>query len=365
LLIGSYRDAVFGKVTSHSYLQIGVSGSTDVYDDDIYDSLNLVILYNQYSFGDTTQSQKISVHKLTEKIELYENDVITSETTFGYDPNPIGSIIYTPRPHNSQDTLSIKISDAVGRDLFTKLRDNSEIMQSTDQFLNYFYGLVLRADETYEGAIVGFEGGENDVKLILHTRREAYTIEEIDYEFALFAATKQFNNFEHDLTTTLLNPLVDQRTELPDAKTGGLAFLQGGTGLMIRVDFPSLAEILMLDRGEIAEAQLSISPLENSYHELALPSQLVLYGADKLNRKTELVRTNQGALATSTLNLDEMYYENTAYVFDVTQYLTAELADAYFDSEKGLLITLPSEDLFNRLIIDSRNTKLKIYYLSY
>ena len=37
MLIGSYRDDIFGKITSHSYFQIGIPDSFDVEDDDIYD----------------------------------------------------------------------------------------------------------------------------------------------------------------------------------------------------------------------------------------------------------------------------------------------------------------------------------------
>jgi hypothetical protein len=98
LLIGNYRDEVFGKTTSHSYFQIGIPGNVDVENDDIYDSLKLVIKYNGYSFGDTTKNQKILVHHLTEKIEFDDGNAITSKTSFGYNPQPIGSIIYTPGP---------------------------------------------------------------------------------------------------------------------------------------------------------------------------------------------------------------------------------------------------------------------------
>jgi len=363
ILVGRYQDALLGNVTSHSYFQVGVPGTTDIQKTDVYDSLSLIIRYNAYSFGDTTQIQKIDVHRLTEKIELNENNIITSKTTFDYDPAPLGSIVYIPVPHGSCDTVSIKISDEIGLDFYEKLKDNSEIMTDTDRFLNYFHGLVLRADANYAGAIVGFLGNGNAAKLILHTHRDGYTREEIDYEFGLYNDSRQFNQFEHDLSATALNGLVNQRNELSATKTGGLAFLQGGTGLVIRVDFPSLPEILMLDRGKIVEARLSLAPLENSFRESGLPDQLILYETEKLNRKTSLVLDDAGASVVSTLNLDQMYYENTHYVFDVTHFLTSELEDSYVDPRHGLLVTLPSEDLFSRLVV--AKTELKIYYLSY
>ena len=363
MLIGNYRDDIFGKITSNSYFQIGKPASFDVQNDDIYDSLNLVLLYNKYYFGDTTQCQKISVHQLTENIEFDDDDIITSETSFNYNPNPIGSIIYTPEPNSPIDTLVIKISDYIGFDLFTKLREDSKILTNNESFINYFHGLVLVADDAYEGSIIGFNVNNDDLKLILYASRMEYTSETISCEFAVYDSTKQFNNILHDFTSTQLNPLVKQRYELSSAETGGLSFLQGGIGLVVKVDFPSLQEILLLDRSIIVKAQLSISPLQNIYDDFDLPSVLIIYESDKLNRV-------QDGVASSTLTIDEFYNEETAYFFDITEYLNDELADSYVDLEKGLLITLPSNYLkagFYRLIIDAQNqnTKLKINYLSY
>ncbi len=111
------------------------------------------------------------------------------------------------------------------------------------------------------------------------------------------------------------------------------------------------------------EAHLSLAPLENSYNVFDLPSELVSYQTDKLNR----IRSE---VASSTLTLDDLYHEDTAYFFDITSYLKYELADSYIDPDTGFLITLPSDELpakLHRLIIDAQNpnTKLKIYYLSY
>ncbi len=364
LLIGNYRDDIFGKVTSSSYFQIGMPDNADLIDnDDVYDSLRLVIRYNNYFYGDTTKSQKILVHQLTENIKLDENDVITSNTEFNYNPELVGSIIYSPRPNNSIDTLTIKISDGIGLDLFTKLKDGSEILTDDESFINYFHGLVLKADDSYEGSIIGFS--VDDAKLILYTSRNGGSDEELNYEFLLEDSTRQFNNVKHDFTSTRLNSLTEQRSGISNTKTDGLSFLQGGIGLEIRVDFPSLQEILLRDRGKIVKAQLSIAPSNGSYNVFDLPSDLVVYDTDKQNRIT----ASQFSFA-STLNVDKLYNEQTAYLFDITEYLSYELSDSYVDPEKGFLILLQDSGLqetFERLIIDAknRNTKLKIYYLSY
>jgi len=363
LLVGNYRDYVFGKISSRSFFQLGIPDTFNVEADDVYDSLSLVLIYNDYFFGDTTRSQQLSVHRLTENIEAEDDYAITNATTFSYDPVPIGSIIYTPQPNSDMDTVSIKISDDIGRDLFTKLKEDSDILTDNERFIDFFHGLVLMADETYEGAIIGFK---SDVSLILYTRRTDLTTVKINHEFKLEDTNKQFNNITHDFSATQLNALVKQQTELANTVTGGMAFLQGGIGLVIRVDFPALEDLLMFDRGVILKAQLCLSPSPNSYNEFDLPSQLVIYEADQRN----LMLDDLGGVAYSTLTVDEFYNEETMYFFDITNYLTNELADSYVDPDKGLFITLPLTDLkttFDRLIIDAQNqnTKLKIYYLSY
>ena len=362
MLIGNFNDNIFGKITSNTYFQVGIPENIYVEKDDIYDSLVLVIKYNKYSFGDTSKVQKISVHQLNEKIEINENNAITGGTTFNYNPDPAGTIIYTPKPNNLTDSLTIKINDGIGIDLFSKIKDNSEILTDNESFINYFKGLVLVSDNSYEGSIIGFK--TSDTKLILYTSREAdLSTEDIDYEFGLEDSTKQFNNIVHDFTSTQLNNLTKQRYKLPNSETNGAAFLQGGIGLAIRVDFPSLQELLLYNRGVVMKAQISISPLNGTYNEYNLPDNLYIYSADKLNRPIT-------PLSSSTLNIDEIYHENTYYLFDITSYLNNALSVSYIDPADGLLITLPPNDLntkFYRLIADenSKNTKLKIYYLSY
>jgi hypothetical protein len=363
LLVGNFRDGIFGEIASRSYFQIAIPDSFYVEENDVYDSLRLAILYNGYAFGDADRSQQITVHQLTENIELDENSIITSDVSFNYNPDPIGSVVHIPSQHSEADTLFIRIDDRIGLDLFAKMKDNSEYLADDESFMNYFHGLVLMEDDGDEGSIIGFN---TDVKLILYTSRTELAHENINYEFGIEDFTKQFNHIMHDFASTRLNVLDDQKNDLPSAKTDGLSFLQGGLGLVLKVEFPSLPEILLRERGKIVKAQLSISPLASSYSDFKLPSELAVYESDKLNSLLD----EAGEVALSVLTVDELYKEATVYLFDISNYLIEELADSYVDPDKGLIIALPSSYLnatFYRLVVDAenRNTKLKIYYLSY
>ena len=362
MLVGNYRDDIFGKIRTNSYFQVGIPESFDVEDNDTYDSLVLAIQYSAYHFGDTTKSQRIFVHQLNENIRLSDNGVITSGTTFNYNLNPMGSVIYTPKP-NSEDTLFIRINNTIGADLFTKLKNESEIITDNGSFINYFHGLVLISDITSEGSIIGFNASKENVELILFTSREGEANKIIYNVFPLEDSTKQFNNIIHDFSSTPLSPLVKQRIALSNSKTGGVSFLQGGIGLAIRVDIPSLSEVLLFNRGLITKAQLSIYPKQNSYDSFDLPPNLRIYESNKLNEMNS-------TYSSSTLTVDKLYQEETNYSFDVTEHLKDELAGSHVDPENGLLITLSNDVLnttFYRSIINAKNRKpkLKIYYLSY
>ena len=371
ILLGNYSDDVFGKIICNSYFQVSNPDSFGMRDSDIYDSLTLVLRYNTYSFGDTTKSQKISVHQLTENIKLDDNSTISNITTFDYNPDPIGSIIYTPLPNNENDSLSIKIDDAIGLDLFTKLKNDSEVILDYGNFINYFHGIALLTDEAYEGSIIGFEAGEGDVELILHTSRQSsLSIIEIDYEFKLDDIDKQFNNIIHDFSSTGLKTLTEQRVALPINETGGLTFLQGGVGLATRIDFPSLSELLLYERGTILEARLEIAPFFSNLNTFDPPSELSLFECDKINRMEYYTINTQSLTSGDDTDSESLYDEESVYSFDLTSYLTDELSDSYIDPEKGLLLTLPSTTIanrFDRMIIDANSLriKLKIYYLSY
>lgn len=363
MLIGSHNDELIGKLSCHSYFQLGAPNNIDnIREDDTYDSLKLVIRYNGYYFGDTTKTQKISVHRLTENIEIDKDQIITSATTFNYNPVSLGSKVFTPRP-KSGDTLSIRLSDDLGSELFSMIQNNSIYLSNNSSFVDYFHGLVLVGDDTRDASVLGFNVSGSNLKMILYTSRIGFDHDDMDYEFAVYDTSKQFNNIAHDFSSTELSPLTEQRYELPSSETSGLSFMQGGIGLMVRVDFPSLSEILLLDRGTVARAQLTLAPMLNSGDEFGLPPSLVLYETDKMNEI-------QSEVTSSSLTIDDLYDEKTAYSFELTNYFQNELEDSYVDPEKGLLLGLPSfymYDSFYRLIVDSesKNTKLKLYYLSY
>lgn len=365
MLIGNYNDNYLGKVASRSYFQIGIPVSIDIDQDDRYDSLNLILKYNGSFWGDTTRNQKINVYQLSENIDFNEENILTNRSNFNYNPNPIGTITYIPRPIGGDDNLLIKINDDIGLDLFNKLKDGADEIDDNDRFVDYFHGLALIADDAYEGVVIGFDATSSEAKLVLYTTRSVeYEIEEIEHEFGMYDSTKQFNQIIYDLSSTQLGSLTEQRHELPSANTNGLGFLQVGIGLLIRIDFPSLSNILMFEQGTMVKAELDLfSERTDDYPDIS--SSVYLYKSNITNSPQSLVASS------SKTKTGEPYEEEIIYSFDVTDYLNNELNDSHFDTETaGLLLSSLSTTIgstLERLIIDNNSpkTKLKIYYLTY
>jgi hypothetical protein len=366
LLVGTFEDGTFGRVSSDGFFRIGIPDSLEYMQDDVYDSVRLAIRYDGTFYGDTTRNQRIIVHRLTEAIDFGDNGTLTSTDGFDYDPDDIGSVVYTPTPAAS-DTVFIRIDDATGEELFDLISKDSEILADDERFLNFFPGLALVPDDASGGAIIGFRAdAEAEVGLIVYTSRQDVVRQTVKNTFHLQDPALQFNRFVHDFSSTALNALNRQNEDLPSAATADAAFLQGGTGLAVRIDFPSLSELLLRDRGLIMKAQLSVAPLKNSDEDYSFPPQLSLFEADGQNE----VLDAENATASASIQKDELYEEATAYVFDVTRYLKAELADSYVDPDKRLILMLPWSSMrstFQRMLVDARSvdTRLRVYYLSY
>ena len=256
----------------------------------------------------------------------------------------------------------MRIDDTIGKDFFEKLKDNSELLTDYEYFTDYFPGIVLIPDESADGTIIGFTVSET--KLRLFTTRHSSSDIEYENDFSITDTELQFNQILNDYSNTPLANLQEQEYELPSAETNDLVYLMDAAGFRIRIDFPSLDQLMLFEKGILASAELVIYPETNSNQCISLPETLSLYNCNRHNEP------DADIAAVGTLVKDDIYSEDTYYTFDLTQYLQEELSDAYVDPENGILIApyYDNTDLdFSELVLnaDHRKTKLKIYYLYY
>lgn len=374
LFAGNYNDPAFGKVKSESYLQVGLPFSTVTFPNgSVFDSIELILKPNKIYYGDTTIPYNISVHQLSSPLAFVQNQfAFYNIDSWNYSPTPLGSkqIIISP---NVTDTVSIRLSQAMGQDLFDKLNTNALEIQSSTQFLNYFRGLALTG-EGGNNLVMGFK---DSVIMRLHYLKPGVISQDATIDFNITNPNHSFNHITTDRTGTPLAPLSHTNNQLFSSQTVNAAYSQYITGAMTKIRFPNIHNLLNIPGFvKIISAQLVVKPVTGTYTGIfQLPGQLVLSTTDQYNLPGAFLiglnlATGRSGTLTGNLVLDNLYGTKTAYTYDVTSYLQQQIAIT-LNNKNGLLL-IPSNPTitFNRVIVgDSKNnaqsqTQLKVYYVS-
>ncbi|MBN2813312.1 MAG: DUF4270 family protein [Bacteroidales bacterium] len=380
MVIGRYQDPEFGTITANAYFRVIMpSTSLDIDNDAVFDSLKLFMKYNGYYTGDTTQVFGIAAHRLNALLKpntdgyFYNNDTISAFTDlFGY-----GS--FYPRP-NSSDTVWINLDPAFGSELFDLMKESDDRVTDEQDFLSYFRGMMLTYD-TGNKAVLGFQfPSSNSPTLSKPTMRLYYhypTGYSTLYKYFDFAPQSDdydlmFNHFE------LHNPEVDFPDELsqkvPAASYAkGCTYVMSGIGLVTRVEIPYLQNLLSVYNNiKILDATLELEPLRNTYADIALPENLSLYNSNNRNHFLAGIANKYGDEQIATLQIDQLYQEETWYRFDVSGFLEAKLTEET-DQVPAMLLCVTPDYLYktvDRVIFGSQQhpenkVKLKVYYLIY
>ncbi len=79
-------------------------------------------------------------------------------------------------------------------------------------------------------------------------------------------------------------------SKLSSSATNQQGFIQSGTGVACRIDFPNIKQLKYIaDNGAIVDAELVLKPVNNTYSsKYPLADSLSVFVADKLNRISAL-----------------------------------------------------------------------------
>ena len=378
ILIGNYDDPLYGKVKSNSYFQLASdsyslinTGSDTETTNYVFDSISMILKYDNYYYGDTTKVQTFDIHRLTQKVKpntddsnFYNNSALT------YSEESLGSISYKPRPLE-KDSINIKMNDAFGAALFQKLKKRE--ITDFDSFSEYLKGLVLVPTSSNSASVVGFHVATSKVRLY-YSKYQADT-EETPYvlDFTILDAAKQFNSISLDKTGTLLQNLPVSSSKLSSLLTDHQGYIQSGTGVACKIDFPNIRQLKYIsDKGAIVDAQLLLKPVNNTYSEkYPLADSLRIYVGDNLNRISGSLVNSANTAVFGILNKkSDEFNENVGYVVPIGNFLQKEMLKQS-DSRSSLILTLPGiSKTVNRIVLGDQkhlNNKiqLKIYYISY
>jgi hypothetical protein len=385
-LVGRYQDPIFGKITASSHFWMNANPTTvPIGSEARYDSLVLLMAYG-YTYGDTLPTQKIAVHRLTQ--DLSRTTTYYNNSQVSYESTPLGETTFLPHPNNL-GSMRIKLSDALGTELFTLLSNSAN--QTSDKIHGVLKGLALvpGANNT---AIIGVPGGPQTIFLQMYFRSSATDTTAKAYTMYANLGTvgggtyrAGFNRVTADRTGTPLEGLQPLRPRHASA-TNGYTYVQDALGIMTKIEIPYLSSIRKNGPAAINRAQLSIRP-DQSFNRPGIthPSFLVMLETDSTNRIKRnagnelIVNSDISGFSSFTIDPQIVPYNNTSR--DYTFYLTTQLQAILSGTKKNnsfLLTPIYTQQLglegtrfesqlnnrVNRLVVGTKpeDVKLILFY---
>ncbi|MDF2190007.1 DUF4270 family protein [Paraflavitalea sp. CAU 1676] len=342
LLIGRWEDPHLGATMASTYFQLGLPAdisSITFPNDAVYDSLSMTLKPDKHYYGDTSKAQTFSVYELAYQPEYsYASKLFNTSVTAKLSA-ALGSTTQLIRPSRN-DSLQIRLPQTRGAELFNKIKLQAAEMKSEDAFLNYLRGFCIQVNAQDKGAIFSFTADSSVMmKLYYHTTIPVY--QEHVISFSLTRTGYQYNQVSSNRTNTPLQPGFAGQTEFFTSEAYPYAFTQAGTGVMMKIKFPSLRNVLGLSSVvKLLNAKLIIKPIEQSFdnYGFRLPDTLFLAQTDATNGIGDALPGADGTTAQYTApSIDYIYRLNTQYSFDVSSYVSYLLNSAG-NSEGGVFV---------------------------
>ncbi|WP_247236929.1 DUF4270 family protein [Telluribacter sp. SYSU D00476] len=329
LLMGKYKDPLFGEITASSHFWVNTPATTAVEFGTTarYDSLVLLMGYS-YTYGDTIPTQKLAVHRITEDLSRTTTYYNTSKVA--YAATPLGEKTFLARP-STTGTMRVRLSDNLGSELFTLL--STPANQTNDKIHSVLKGLALVPGED-NTAIIGIPGS-NGVLLQLYYRSsptdtvtKAYSLgAHLNLNTGPYRAG--FNRVIADRTGTPLEDIKPLQP-IPASATNGYTYVQDALGVMTRIEIPYLNRLRANGPAAINRAQLTIRPdLSFNQPGITIPPFLVLLETDstnliKRNAGYELI-VNSDVSGHSNTPIDPQVQPYNPLTKDYTFFLTTQL----------------------------------------
>lgn len=365
LLLGAYRDSVFGSTKSRIFSRL-TNSVYSVDNDARFDSIALILRYDNYFYNDTLSPQRIRIYPVTQDIVAEEDGNYYNTSTFDYDKKPIGNVSFTPRPVRD-DSLHLLLHADFGQKLFDELQDNT--INNSDEFLNRYPGILLDPDED-NTAILGFQS-TSLIRLYYSIENETgYTDDVIDFAFD---ASNTFHNISGQRQSTYFANLKDQKDLVTAQQAGGYSYIQSGTGLATRIAFPNLSGLSGIEgSGTLLYAQLGISLNTHKLSDqLHVGDSLVAYIVDQRSQILSTLYDYNGNAAYGVITQMEDEFPILTYTLPIHYFLDQKATNFNGENWYLALISKNFNQSVDRYIFngnqadDDSKLKIKLTYAIY
>lgn len=339
MLIGKYQDPYLGTVDTRAFFRFNtISSSAEIPTNAVYDSLTLILRLNHYYYGDTSLPQTINVDELSQAISLSYADQLYNTSDVAVKSPSLGKRTIRIRPAKD-DSITIRLDDVKGMELFNKIKQRSTEITDPSEFLNYFKGVRISVNSSDLTAVYGMKAADSIVmRLNYHTISPLPENKFLD--FTMETGSYSFNQITPDRSGTGLPSSAAGGREIASSQTNGMAFTQYGTGLLLKLTFPSLRTLLNNDDiVRLLKADLIVRPVQQSfdYNRHKLPAKLYLASTNGTNSIGATIPDSTGADQLIEPAFDFIHGENTHYRFNVTGYIN-ELLTTTGTSDYGFFL---------------------------
>ena len=375
IVTGTHSDPELGHISAKSFFEVSAP-TLDLRDcsNCVFDSMVLYSKLTSGFMGDTTAPFTINLHELTQSIN--ETDLSTGYNVshVNYNDAALASKTFSIRP-SSKEQVEIRLPDNFGKNIFRMFRSNSDTITNVDRFRLFFKGLCMNSSVS-NNAIYYF-GTDSSTVIKLHYTIAGATPQSKTAEFYINSTYGQFNEFSYDKSGTGLSGFTSKKKQtINSSATNNTGYLHFNSGLFPKI---SLGNLLFLKELhpyiQVMKAELKIYPVKGSYGigtNYSLPTAIELRQTDDENYITgaALATTDGTGTQYGSLNIDNLYGENTAYTYDVTSFVNLLLSEGVF-SKRALIMHPPASAALSndqRLLISNSAAKekaiqLKLYVL--
>lgn len=372
-IAGSHTDPELGYIEARSYFKI-TAPSTDIKGctNCVFDSIVFNIKMAGGFMGDTVVPFTLNIHELTQSLDESELSTGYNVSKATYNSTALASKTVMIRP-SRKDSLSIRLPDDFGKNIFRMIKANSDTITDTEKFERYFKGICL-ATATTNNAMYYFEKSALSFIQLHYTFNNAIPVAKV-IDLDINSSGKQFNSFSYDKKGTAIEGFKANKLQLiSSSATNGKGYLHFNSGLFPKISFGNLLFLKELHPYiNVLKAELIVYPVTGSYGlgtNYNLPAALELRLTDDDNYTTGNALTLNNATQFGSLSIDNLYGQNTSYTYDVTSFVNTILSEGVFTKRALLLYpyasnasSLDQRLLINNSISKQQSTKLKLYVL--
>ena len=384
-LVGSNYNSFSGYKNSKTFLEMKFDDAISQ-TKFVFDSLNLVLYFDTYYFGDTTVTQTFSVHQIREKMKLNNNSNLYTTSNFSYNDVPLGSISLKPRPR-SHKKVSIRLSNSLGEQLAKMIMGSKDTITNEVMFTKFFNGLVIKSQSDVKGAVVGFRTTDlgtassvsssnietkPEIRLYYHLSPNPGLLKDLYYKFSFYSDGINFNQISGNSSNSLIDGISDSRNERSTNLTNHQLFVQSGIQIYSKIQIPYVDNLLYMGKNSaFIGATLRLYPVKGTYRTADLPDSLYIYNGDRINQSTGQIYMPGSTTEKSFANLvvirdvEELVY----YDMDVSNFVNTELLQE-FETFRSLMIgfgTSTAKKTAAHVVLGGQNSgkyspKLFVYY---